>query len=176
MARMSAPAQRVRHCKERMMKKALLLVLVHVVCASGVAVLAQEEHTGGVNEEIVQQLVAANQSFDELVKLVKHLVEQQEGDVLVRRLEIEERAALALQPELNRVRDKRDEAEQNLASMRRSVDLTDNPDLVERLEDGIPGAKARLAQIERSLQELELDLEERRKAIERLKSRLDEGQ
>jgi len=139
-------------------------------------VLAQEERSGDVNEEILQQLTAANHSLDELVKLVGHLAEQQESNVLLKRLEIEESAAVALQPELNRIREKRDEAEQNLASMRRSVDLADNPDLVERLEDGIPGAKARLAQIERSLQELEFDLEERRKAIERLKSRLDEGQ
>ena len=102
------------------MRKALLLTLLHVVCASGVAVQAQEERSGDVNEEILQQLIAANQSLDELVKLVGHLADQQTSDVLVRRLEIEERAALALQPELNRVREKRDEAEQELERMRRA--------------------------------------------------------
>ena len=159
------------------MRKALLLVMVHIVCASGVAVLAQEEHAGDVNEEILQQLIAANHSLDELVKLVGHLAEQQTSDVLVRRLEIEERAALALQPELNRVRERRDEAEQELERMRRAVDReTTNTEIVEQLELGIPVAKARLAHFERSLQELEFDLEERRKAIKMLKSRLDEGQ
>jgi len=111
------------------MRKALLLVLVHVVCASGVAVLAQDDHAGNVNEDILQQLIAANHSLDELVKLMGNLAEQQESNVLLKRLEIEESAAVALQPELNRIREKRDEAEQQLESMRRAVDRETNENL-----------------------------------------------
>lgn len=158
------------------MRKALLSVaLTSALCASTIATPAAGEATQDVNGEILQQFVAANQSLEQLVRAVRRLAEQQKADVLVRRLDIEERAILELRPELARVREERDKAGREVEHMRTTLERTDNLFIIEQAERAVPGAEARLADLERRMQELQADFDQRRREAAKLKGMLDEG-
>lgn len=155
------------------MRRVVAIVFVaQLMCAPA---LAQSEPARDVDAEILRQLVEANHSLEVLVSLVKKLADQQEADVLVRRIEIEERAILTLNPELALVREERDNARRELEQQLFNRDQMSDRTFREQIERAIPALEERLADWEQRLLELTTDLDRRQRSVEKLQNKLDGG-